>query len=979
MEFSALDHQSSKDLLKKNILITDVGSYLGVSLAKSLLLENCTVYGVGNSPLLTDLLIKEDFTLLELDLAQPLPAHLPNFDLIFHLNSLYNDFHQELSTIPHLSPAASNLVSFAKAGKSKVFLLAPISTDEQVYEYLIRDPDSQKFLKLLIAGDIYGPGMSLDFRDSTIGASLSSKRAGTILPILISQAIKTGKVILDNEGLDLVYPAYISDVIFAINRVAFSDDSKNIQFLVSESPKTSLSVAYEIQKVARIILKKELGLFFTGAKPTIGKEPESEIKIHDLGFSPKVELEEGLKTTFEYFSNTGLVKTSAEIESYPDTKNTGRNLSSLLSPQVVQVASQTKDQHSRQIILARFSSLSFRPRLKSSILVILAVLFLFTAKTILDFYLGVTNIKSAQAALYQGDFDKAKFKAQKSSSSFKAASNKIKILLSPFSMVSPQRVESINLALEGASTGSYSTVYFIEGSQQFLTDLQIIASKDSKNENFDLETPAANFKRAYFESSLAQKLFNEAKTQGIFKSKIESIEKTFENFTNLSLSAFELTSVTGDLIGNGDQKTYLILLQNNTEIRPGGGFIGNFGLVQFENGRLKNIDVEDIYTIDGQLKEKIEPPKELTQKLGIDRLYLRDSNWSADFAVNTATARDFYKKETGRDVNGVIAIDLSFIQNLLSKIGPIKLEDYKEEITADNLFQRGEYYSEVGSFPGSTQKRDFFGALSRSLVAKVLDNIAQFDKNQQKSTLPSIALLESIREGLLEKHIMLTFDNPNLSSLAHTKNWDHPLPPMTFNPADDSSQTRDFLAISEANLGANKVNRLLQRNIDYQMTIGRDADLVAKLKIVYTNNSQAETWPAGKYVNFLRVYVPFAADLFGFENGDKKDVKDVEVTTNGNLTTLATFVEVPIKSTREVIFTYRIPKNIKLEKAPFYHLYVQKQPGTDKDSFEFTFNLPDYLTVKSVNGQNDSANKQNLTIRSDLAQDRQFEIELAKK
>jgi len=90
-------------------------------------------------------------------------------------------------------------------------------------------------------------------------------------------------------------------------------------------------------------------------------------------------------------------------------------------------------------------------------------------------------------------------------------------------------------------------------------------------------------------------------------------------------------------------------------------------------------------------------------------------------------------------------------------------------------------------------------------------------------------------------------------------------------------------------------------------------------------------------------------------------------------------VEVPIKSTREVVFSYRIPKNIKLEKAPYYHLYVQKQAGTEKDPFEFKFNLPAYLTVKSVNGSDEQEGKQNLLLQTDLATDRQFEIEVAKR
>ena len=493
-----------------------------------------------------------------------------------------------------------------------------------------------------------------------------------------------------------------------------------------------------------------------------------------------------------------------------------------------------------------------------------------------------------------------------------------------------------------------------------------------------METPAVDFRRAYFLSSWAGGLLNLAQEGGIFKSKIDAFQSATQKLSSLSQSALDLANLVGDFSGNGKPKTYLILLANNSELRHGGGFIGSFGLIEFENSHLKNINVEDIYTIDGQLQEKIEPPVQLSKTLGVENFYLRDSNWSGDFGVNAATARDFYKKETGKNVDGVIAINLNFIQNVLAKIGPVKIRDYNEEISAQNLFERGEYYSEIGSFAGSTQKKDFFGALSRTIISQIIDSFNQSAK-KNSGVVPWLALFEVGSDALSQKDLMLTFDDPILSSFVRSGGWDFPLPPASFNPADDSVESRDFLALVEANLGANKVNRFLERKIAYDVTIGRDADLVAKLTITYTNNSQADTWPAGKYVNFLRVYVPFASSLFEYQNADKKGVGEVEVTTQSNLTVFSAMVEVPIKSTREVLFAYRIPKNIKLEKAPYYHLYVQKQAGTEKDPFEFKFNLPAYLEVKSINGNDEEEGQQNLSIQTDLVTDRQFEIEIVKK
>ncbi|MBI2327137.1 DUF4012 domain-containing protein [Candidatus Curtissbacteria bacterium] len=947
---------------KHQVLITDVTSFLGYSLAKSLISENCAVFGIAASAQATlqsgfpSLLKKPDFTLLELDLNQPLPSYLPDFDLIFYFLP---------DSIPQasFSPTFSNIFSYAQAINSKIFVFAPVKRGSQFYDYLV-DDKTKKFLRLFLVGDIYGPGMQLGTNDKNTLANL------------ISQAQESDKVILENEGLDMIYPAYITDVIFAINKIVFENLPKNVHFLISESPKTALAVAYEIQNVASRILDKQLGLFFGGEEKTFTHGPEVVVQKQDLGYIPRVHLEEGLKKTFEYFKEHNIYKKPEEKSIPPQP------FFLKLEPQPTAQKSDLKSK-----ILDKIPK-NGHFRFQNILILLSVIIFLFIGKTIFDIAWATIKLASAQTFISSGEFQKAKSASKSAQKFYASAKNKTKVILYPVSFIFPQTSSHIVLTLDALSQGAGAVEDFIDGFQVLtLTLSQISAS--TKNEKIDLETPSANFKKATSQAAFAAQALKSTASSLPFSSNFKKAQEVFTNLNHIAAIAHESANLIEDFTGAGAKRTYLVLLQNNTELRPGGGFIGNFAEITFDEGKLKNVSVEDIYTIDGQLKEKIEPPVELKAKLGVDRLYLRDSNWSPDSTLNAKTARDFYKKETGKDVDGVFTIDLTLVQNLLAKIGPVTLNDYNnEEITAENIFEKGESH-EIGFFPGSTAKRDFFGSLQRALIAKILSS--------QASSWP--AIFQVVKDGLSQKHIILAFDNPILGTYVATHHWDNPFPPTYFNPADDATETRDFLALSEANLGANKVNRVLERKIAYEMTIGRDADLVAKVTITYKNNSQAETWPAGKYVNFLRVYAPFAASLFehkqslrssddpaGLKNGDKQDLKDVTITTQGNLTVFSTFVEVPVKSEKVVSFTYRIPKNIKLEKAPYYHLYIQKQPGTEKDPLEFKFNLPGYLLVKSVNqdqSQSGSprveAGTQNLTANTDLATDRQFEIELAKK
>jgi len=968
MDFPA---QNSK---KKQVLITNVGSYLGSQLAASQVLSDFQVFGVGTSHLIEPLLAKESFTLLELNLSQPLPSYLPKFDYIFDLNFLKKeDSQREQNFLPKIPPALNNLLTIAD--ESRIFVIALIETDLVLYEYLTKGIRSDN-IKLFLIGDLYGEGMPL-------------KKSENELASLIHQAVSSQRVIIQNEGLDLIYPAYISDAIFAVNKLAFIQKAREVEIIVSEEAKTALTVAYELQSASRVILQKDLGLYFADAKK---RETEAALQIH-LDYSPKIKLDEGLKRTLEYFRDSQDKKEPPErIRHSPQISEKiseieGRKSASI-KDKFMERTKSFQGMSSRLPSNIPLSGKGLRP--KTVIFGIILVFLLIIAKTGLDLYLGIKNLSESKKQLESGNLETAKKKAASSAGSTKAAKNKIDIFTYPIRLIAGSSMDSVDSGLLGITRASEALGYFIEGGQNLKTNLAQAVTKDVKNESVDEDSTRAYFRSAYFTANLSKELLNQAQIPFV-SDYVQRAKEGASTLANISQSAGELSTFFNQIVGEGQPRTYLILLLNNNELRPGGGFIGNFALVEFDKAKLKTITVEDIYQIDGQLKETIEPPRQLKEKLGVERFYLRDSNWTGDFPTNTQTARDFFKKETGKDVNGVITVDLSFVENLLSALGPVTLEDYKEEITAQNLFEKAQYYSEIGFTPGSTQKKDFMSALTKKVVDTTIASLAQNNSNN-KSKSPLFAFILSAKQALEQKHIMLTVDGTTLSAFIEDKGWNPRLPSASNNPADDTEEARDFISIVEANVGANKVNHYIERKVDYEMTVGRDADLVGKLSITYKNNSQAETWPAGKYVNYLRVYVPFTADLFAYDDGQSKDPKSVEVASIAGLTQFATTIEVPVKSTRTVTFTYRIPKNIKLDTAPAYRLYVQKQAGTEKDPFTFTFNLPAYLEAKSVSspfchpelgsGSDECskvAGKQNFTIESDLQTDRSFKVEVGKK
>ena len=111
----------------------------------------------------------------------------------------------------------------------------------------------------------------------------------------------------------------------------------------------------------------------------------------------------------------------------------------------------------------------------------------------------------------------------------------------------------------------------------------------------------------------------------------ESLSSFLDNTTNQINALSYLLPPFKEIFFNG-HKIYLLLLQNNMELRPTGGFIGSVGLLDLQDGKMNNLDILDVYTIDGQLKGHVDPPDPIRKYFNQPNWFLRDSNFDPDFA-----------------------------------------------------------------------------------------------------------------------------------------------------------------------------------------------------------------------------------------------------------------------------------------------------------------------------------------------------------
>jgi nucleoside-diphosphate-sugar epimerase len=375
------------------------------------------------------------------------------------------------------------------------------------------------------------------------------------------------------------------------------------------------------------------------------------------------------------------------------------------------------------------------------------------------------------------------------------------------------------------------------------------------------------------------------------------------------------------VLGFDRPQRYIVWLQNSNEIRPTGGFIGSYLALTISEGRIIDFKVDDIYNPDGLLEPSDDPPvSDIMRKFfKVTMLYARDANWWVDFPTSAETFVTLYERATSEKVDGVFTVNLKVVEDLLKEIGPVWVELYDEEVSADNLFISAETHAEVGYEPGDTNKRDFLGALTESIMSTLISGDSQImDKT-----------VRVLAREILAKDIMFYFDDDDVQQTAAD---------MTI-AGELLEGAGDYIRIIDSNIGVNKVNYWMRRETKYSLDIDRDGYIRANMTIAWENTAESGSWPRGDYVNYMRVYLPEDIENVQIE----PSLEELSIYKEFGKTVVAGVVRVPILKTTEVRLRYDLPKSIKLGSVPAYDLIWEPQAGIRNDTIDFSLNLPEFL------------------------------------
>lgn len=472
-----------------------------------------------------------------------------------------------------------------------------------------------------------------------------------------------------------------------------------------------------------------------------------------------------------------------------------------------------------------------------------------------------------------------------------------------------------------------------------------------------------------------------------FKEKIrltkEELPIISNNFKNLS----EDFETIAEIFGKNKSQKYLILFQNNSEMRPTGGFIGSYGILDIENGEIKNLQIDGIFNPDGQLTEKIIPPMPI-QKMST-AWSIHDANWFPDFPTSAKKIALFYEKTGGPTVDGVIALTPNVIEKMLAITGPIEMKEYATIINQDNFLTETQLQVEDLYDKEENKPKKFLIELTPKIIEKLIstDNLNLNDKIQKYLNLVNI-----IEESLKEKHIIFYHRNKEIEEMITERGWGGQM----------LNSSGNYLSVVHTNINGYKTDAVIDEQINHETEILNDGTIINTVKITRKHLGGNSTFDWYNRVNsdYLRVYVPLGSTLIEASGQTIQeyeppinysefkvdlDVKKIEDTmsidTNSGThlfeesgkTVFGNWVYLSPQETVEIIYKYQLPYKINFDfftkPADKYNILIQKQLGSKGSNFIGTIKLPDkWKVIWKSQGLNIKNFNENI-IKTDLKTD----------
>jgi hypothetical protein len=410
-----------------------------------------------------------------------------------------------------------------------------------------------------------------------------------------------------------------------------------------------------------------------------------------------------------------------------------------------------------------------------------------------------------------------------------------------------------------------------------------------------LQEPVRRARRALTEAAGDVDGLDSGGYVGILRTRFDRYVDLVDGLRDGLDSADRAIDVLPTMAGADGPRNYLLLFQNNAEIRPTGGMPGSWALLRAVGGKIK-------MARQGTARDfpmTSEPVLPLTaaetavygKELGT---YFQDPGFSPDFPRAAALWRAHWDRRfPATHLDGVVALDPVGMSYLLEGTGPVSVGD--TTLTSENAVE--ELLNRPYIEDGVAQQDAFFASASKAILAAATGSLAS-----------PAAFVEGLNRAAQERRLLVaSFDEGVARRLAGTR-------VEGAFPGDDGSTPHVDVTLSD--LTGSKMSYYLRYNARVEAVACRDGvqrltgsatisqvispGAAAQLPASVTGGGRLGTEPGAQYV-MVRVYGPYGGTVDDVRlNG--RAVRGLAVTEIAGRPVVN--VDVLLSSRRDLILTW---------------------------------------------------------------------------
>lgn len=211
---------------------------------------------------------------------------------------------------------------------------------------------------------------------------------------------------------------------------------------------------------------------------------------------------------------------------------------------------------------------------------------------------------------------------------------------------------------------------------------------------------------------------------------LASAETELQTLARALNAAADASRIAPGMLGAETPRNYLLVIQNNAELRASGGIPGALAVLTLDKGKLAlgaQSSAGAIGTMSPVVPVDLEQQQIYSQRLG---MYMQDVNLTPDFPTAASTAQIMWERRTGQRVDGVLSVDPVALGYILDATGPITITNSEvaklasaelpTELSGDNVVRT--LLSDVyGAIESPALQDAYFAGVAQGVFAALAD------------------------------------------------------------------------------------------------------------------------------------------------------------------------------------------------------------------------------------------------------------------